>query len=135
MEKITPKVLVCGGRDFSNRNLLEKMLDELVLSIGAFEVVEGGAAGADFLAKAWAIEHDLVVHTYPAKWKKYGHKIAGPIRNQEMLDMTNPIIVVAFPTENSIGTYDMIRRSGKYRSVEKIIIIDKDGNITDAKRK
>jgi hypothetical protein len=54
--------------------------------------MQGGARGADALAKEWAMtKADLEIK---ADWKKYG-PAAGPIRNQQMLDW-GPDLVVAF---------------------------------------
>ena len=114
------RILVCGGRDFTGYTLLFNILEEIwnrEHKPGTeFVVIEGDATGADFLAKCWVIhefkhpkEH---LETYPANWKLYGKK-AGPIRNQQMLDEGKPDIVLAFPTENSVGTWDMIERAKK----------------------
>jgi acyl-CoA synthetase (NDP forming) len=50
------------------------------------------------------------VTSFPANWKKHG-KSAGPIRNQLMLDVGKPDLVIAFP--GGSGTADMIRRARK----------------------
>jgi hypothetical protein len=57
----------------------------------------------------------------PADWTKYG-KAAGPIRNQEMLDM-DPDLVLAFHSDldNSKGTKDMVARARK-KGVKVIVI-------------
>lgn len=54
------------------------------------------------------------VEKYPADWEKYG-KVAGPIRNQQMLDEGKPDVVYAFTDDlsNSRGTADMCRRANK----------------------
>ena len=78
-------------------------------------VVEGGAKGADSLAKKVANKLGIEVREYPAEWDKYG-RAAGPIRNQEMLG-EKPDLVLAFHSniEKSKGTKNMItlaRRQG-----------------------
>ena len=73
------------------------------------EIISGGARGADTLAEEWADENNIPKTIVKADWKTHG-KAAGPIRNQQMLDL-KPNMVVAFPGGN--GTADMVRRSKK----------------------
>ena len=94
-------VLVCGGRDFKDRNRLYAVLDGLKPGV----IVHGGAKGADSLAGEWARDRGVEERVYPANWEKYG-KTAGPIRNREML-CSEPIdTVVAFP--GGSGTAHMV---------------------------
>jgi hypothetical protein len=109
------RVLVCGGRNFSDRDLLLRTLDALdetddpTADAGRVScVIEGGAGGADRLARAWAECEGKAAVTYLAEWDKHG-KAAGPIRNQRMLDEGRPDLVVAFP--GGRGTADMVRRA------------------------
>jgi len=98
------RILVCGGRDFSNYDLLCDVLKKYEVST----IITGGARGADTLAFCWGYDHNKKVLTYPANWKKHG-KAAGFIRNQQMLDEGHPDLVIAFP--GGRGTADMVRRS------------------------
>jgi hypothetical protein len=113
------RVLVCGGREFDDWDLLNHTLYELFDSglrdlTEPFVIIQGGAKGADFLGRVWgkykAIEYPVEVIEYPADWKQYG-KAAGSIRNKQMLDKGNPDLVVAFP--GGTGTADMVRRAKK----------------------
>lgn len=111
------RVLVCGGREFDDWDTLYSTLYE-VFDNGVrplnepFTVIEGGAKGADFLARVWAkymsIEYPVSFEEYPADWKSHG-KSAGSIRNQQMLDQGKPDLVVAFP--GGSGTADMVKRA------------------------
>lgn len=57
------------------------------------EVVCGMAKGADTLGKKWAIcDAQLPVANFPADWDKHG-LAAGPIRNGEMADYADGLIV------------------------------------------
>lgn len=103
------KILVCGGRDFNDYEFVKECLTFLHNTLKSFTVIEGGARGADSLARRWANEHGIECITVPANWNKHG-KRAGPIRNQEMLDM-NPDCVVAF--EGGNGTAHMVTISRK----------------------
>jgi hypothetical protein len=71
-------------------------------------IIQGGATGADWLAKYWAGSEGIKMVEYKAEWEKYG-KSAGARRNQVMLDVSDPELVVAFP--GGPGTADMVRRA------------------------
>lgn len=106
------RILVCGDRHWRNEERIRGILEEYFSSIdGVSFVMEGGAAGADVLAKKIAWENGIPVLEVPADWDKHG-KAAGPIRNQEML-MNDPDVVLAFHNDlkNSKGTKDMVRRA------------------------
>lgn len=102
------RVLVCGGRDYTDREAVFAALDRLHAERGVDVVIHGDAAGADTQARLWAVARGIAHHPYPAEWEKHGRG-AGPIRNQEMLDGGKPDGVVAFP--GGRGTADMVRRA------------------------
>lgn len=102
------RILVCGGRDFDNYQLLAETLQEYGSVITT--LIEGGAYGADSMALQWAILNKVPTERYNADWTQCGNS-AGSIRNQEMLTLGKPDLVIAFPTAASVGTYDMIRRA------------------------
>ena len=108
------KVLVCGGRDYNNYNRLCEYLDFLDDEIVVSEIIQGGAKGADNLAKRWADSKGIPTQTFNADWQRHGNG-AGPIRNQEMLDVAKPDIVIAF--KGGTGTADMVTRS-KFEGLE-----------------
>lgn len=100
------KVLVCGSRNYGDYEKVKEKIKEIAPSC----IVQGGASGADFLAKKVANELRIECKEYKADWKKYGKK-AGPIRNRLMLDENEDIeVVIAFheDIEASKGTKDMI---------------------------
>lgn len=107
------KVLVTGSRDWPWAE--RKIIEDALRDAGATVVVHGNARGADSVAKWWALDNGIEYRAYPANWDLYG-RAAGALRNQEMLDKEHrpeePIErVLAFPTEKSVGTMDMIRRA------------------------
>lgn len=103
------RVLVCGGRDYSDRAAVFGALDALHQKYGRLTVIQGGAPGADALARAWCGKAPSVyMINEPADWKSHG-KAAGPLRNQRMLDEHRPDLVLAFP--GGRGTADMVRRA------------------------
>ncbi len=102
------RVIVCGGRDFDDADFVSEALDAFNEKHGPIShVIEGGAIGADHLARQWATRNEIMVSTVPARWSDQGNS-AGPIRNQLMIDLFAPNFVIAF--EGGRGTEDMIRR-------------------------
>jgi len=87
-----------------------------------FTIIEGGAKGADFLARVWAKHKMLNWIEFPADWKQYGVR-AGPIRNKQMIDEGKPDLVIAFLAPNSRGTKDMIAQAQKAGIETKVIDI------------
>lgn len=102
------RVLVCGGRDFTDTALLYDTLDQLASVESIDCIIEGDGKGADRIAGYWAKKHKVDLKLYPADWNTHG-KAAGPLRNQRMLDEGRPDLVVAFP--GGRGTGDMVRRA------------------------
>lgn len=103
------RVLVCGSRNYTNRDKLFRTLDAYHARIGPkLLIISGGATGADELARQWAalsqVDH-LILY---AKWDIDG-KAAGFIRNQRMA-RKKPRLVLAFSQDfdNSRGTRNMI---------------------------
>lgn len=94
------KVLVCGGRDYANRDFLFQFLDSLDdVSL----VIQGGARGADSLAKDWAKFRGVHCAQVDALWEI--GRGAGPARNRAML-LLEPDYVVGFA--GGTGTQHMI---------------------------
>lgn len=85
------RLLVCGGRDYADRDKVFDVLDFCDKGLTFVGVMHGGATGADALAREWAI----------ARGKP--HMKAG-------MD-GNPDLVIAF--QGGRGTADMIVRARK----------------------
>ncbi len=102
------RVLVCGGRNFSDRIGAYRELDRLHSELGFEVLIEGDARGADRIAGYWARCKRLDNLKFRADWRKHG-RAAGAIRNQRMLDEGRPDLVIAFPGGH--GTQDMKRRA------------------------
>lgn len=113
------RVLVTGGRNFSDRTLLINTLDSLHANHAFTVLMHGDANGADRLSGEWAASKGIRIEAHPADWKKHG-RAAGPIRNSQMLD-EQPELVIAFP--GGKGTADMIRKAKQ--TGLKVIIVEK----------
>ena len=112
------KILVCGGRKFADCELVWKTLDALQDKYGRLTIIQGGATGADFLAREWCYKQRLShLVNVPADWETHG-KAAGPIRNKEML-REKPDLVIAFA--GGAGTTNMVQQAEKAGvKIEKI---------------
>ena len=83
-------------------------------------LIQGGARGADSIARQAAQQLNIYCKTYHADWKTYG-RAGGPIRNRMMLD-TKPDLVVAFHDnlDASRGTKDCVTEA-KRRGIPVVI--------------
>jgi hypothetical protein len=99
------RILVCGGRDFYNRERVYKALSALHAKKPITVLIHGDAAGADRLGRDWAKIVGVEILAFPANWELYG-KRAGSVRNRKMLREGLPDLVVAFP--GGRGTADMV---------------------------
>lgn len=91
------RVAVTGGRNFTDAEFVIKTLDSISSERGPItKLFEGGAPGADQLARKWAIMMSIPVGTFFADWNSY-RRAAGPIRNRRMLTEGKPDLLVAFP--------------------------------------
>ena len=98
------RVLVSGGRDFTDEQLVFRVLDHLHQKIGIDALIEGEATGVDTFGKNWAISRQVVVEPYPADWDRY-EGYAGRVRNAQMLREGKPDVLITFPGGD--GTIDM----------------------------
>ena len=99
------KVIVAGGRDFQNYNLLSEKLDILFSKTANVVIVSGMARGVDSLAVKYAEENKIRVSEFPAQWDKHG-RASGFRRNVEMARFADAC--VCFWDGNSVGTKHMI---------------------------
>jgi len=106
------RVLVCGGRNYDDFAHVKGTLDNLVQFLAPeFCIIQGGAKGADSLARHWAKLQGVCCITVPANWDCYDNK-AGSIRNKWMLDFCKPDLVVSFP--GGTGTAHMVKLAKQY---------------------
>ncbi len=103
------RVLVCGDRNWTDRNLIRQALFLILQTHQNLTVIEGGCEGADLIAAEEARKLGADVLEFKADWKTYG-KAAGPIRNQQMIDEGQPEFALAFHPDltKSKGTKNML---------------------------
>ena len=124
------RVIVAGGRDFSDYKCLEKTLDSFfeVRSDYRPVIVSGCASGADSLGEEYARLKLIRCDKFPARWDLYG-AAAGYRRNIEMLNYIikkddrsdGDCTVIAFWDGQSKGTAHIIK-SAKKRNVPVQIV-------------
>lgn len=116
------KLIIAGGRDI---NLAIKAIGQLLkkFNLNPTEIVCGEAAGVDLSGKNYAIEHNIVVVSFPANWKDYGRS-AGPIRNKAMADYADALLAVwdgeSRGTKNMIDTMRFLNKEVFIWSPKKI---------------
>lgn len=67
------RVIIAGGRDFSDYDVLTKTMDRLLSEVtDDITVVCGMARGADSLGEKYAIEKNYAVDYHQAEWSKFG---------------------------------------------------------------
>jgi hypothetical protein len=96
--------LFCGSRKWTDRARVRRDLESL--PEGSI-VIEGGAPGADRIAREEAKALGLHVATVCALWDYYDKGSAGCIRNEAMARL-EPDYVYAYPLDGP-GTRHMIR--------------------------
>lgn len=101
------RLLVCGGRDYSDERSAFMALDKVLARRRVSLVIHGAYRGADTLADAWAKARGIERKPCPADWQRHGPK-AGPLRNAHMLTQ-QPDGVVALP--GGAGTEDMVMQA------------------------
>ena len=105
------RVIIAGGRDFTDAKLLFEKMDFYLRDIyDEIVIVCGMARGADMLGLQYATQHGYTVHKYPADWDTHG-KSAGYKRNCQMAE--NADALVAFWDGQSKGTQHMIEYAKK----------------------
>lgn len=122
------RVLVCGGRDYADREHVDNTLSKIDAERGPIScVIHGAARGADTLGMGWGkalaqTGRPIKQRPFPADWDRDGRAV-GPLRNARMLADGKPDLVVAFP--GGRGTADMATRARK-AGVEVIEIPARD---------
>ena len=113
MPDTTIKVIVAGGRDFHDYDVMHQTLLPIVQAKGLpsqIEIVSGTARGADSLGERFAQVQGCHLKQFPADWDTYGNK-AGYRRNAEMADYAD--VLVAYWDQKSRGTMHMINLAKK----------------------
>ncbi len=106
------RLLISGGRSYDDVDEVNRVLSYArKLSAKRAQtllVIQGGADGADKLAREWCKAHGMPCITMEAPWTFFEKK-AGPIRNSWLIEFALPTHFHAFPGNK--GTRDMTRKA------------------------
>lgn len=117
------RILVTGSRRHAGKRLIWRVLDAIHKVHPDMVVVHGECyppkdrdgnrpdISADWLAHLWCLDRGVPDEPHPADWDLHG-KAAGPIRNQEVVDL-GADECHGFPDGRSAGTADCMRRAKK----------------------
>lgn len=115
------KLLIAGGRDFNNRELMMYHL-KAMFDLGeidpSVELICGMARGADMLGYEIFKAAELPIHVFKPDWNGLG-KRAGFVRNEEMGDVAD--LALIFWDQQSRGTKHMIDYMAKLQKPVRIV--------------
>jgi len=119
-DKDRKRIIIAGGRDFKDYDLLYKSVYKLVKEHDLYNpiIYTGDARGADKLGNKFAKKNKLELVKFPADWDKHG-KSAGFIRNAEMANDAD--YLVAFWDGKSKGTKHMID-TAKKKKIKTVVV-------------
>jgi hypothetical protein len=100
------RVILAGSRTITDAAELELAIKNSGFEIT--EVISGGANGVDTLGIAWANANARPLTIIMAEWDAHG-KAAGPIRNSEMAEQADALILVWDGLSHGSG--DMLSRA------------------------
>lgn len=95
------KLLIVGSRSFNNYEQMKREVYSQYSIDEISQIISGGAAGADTLARSLAHDHSIPFVEFPANWGAHG-KRAGILRNMTMVDEADEVF--AFWDGESRGT-------------------------------
>lgn len=120
MDENVVRVIIAGGRDFSDAALMKEKCDFYLsrLEFKNIVVVSGMARGADLLGVNYANRNNIKIEKFPADWRQFG-KRAGMISNRQMAEYAD--VLIAFWDGKSRGTKNMIETMMSLRKDVRIV--------------
>lgn len=106
------RVIVCGSRNWIDRELIATVIREHKERRDDLVIVHGAARGADRIADEEARRLGVFTEAHPAEWDRFG-KAAGHIRNEHMASL-GAAKVEAFWDGESRGTWSMIEAAKRH---------------------
>lgn len=92
------KLIIAGGRDIELSHHTIEDLYNILFPIDKFkeyplEVVSGGCSGIDKVGEEWAKLIKAEITVFAADWDTHG-KAAGPIRNRQMAEYADALLLI-----------------------------------------
>lgn len=113
-------VLMAGSRGWVEREVIASDLDWLLTFGEEVRVIEGGARGADTIARQEAERRGLRVLEVRPDWDRHGRS-AGYVRNEQMIQVLRTkgtlghrVGVLAYQVDGSRGTAHTIRTAERF---------------------
>lgn len=102
-------IAIVGSRGFIDYDYFERLVLDIIIKeqFNVIKIVSGGANGVDTLAEQFANNHVIEIEVIKPDWSK--GKIAGPLRNTEIVNKSD--VVIAFWDGVSKGTQDSIKKA------------------------
>lgn len=117
------RVIIAGSRHFETQYAIS-LVSEAIRESGfeITEVIHGAARGIDLAADS-VCRGVHPIRVFPAEWGKYGNR-AGPIRNAQMADVADALILVwDGQSRGSKNMLETARRKG-LKVFEKVVRLD-----------
>lgn len=114
------KTIIAGSRTITDYELVARSVASSGFTIT--EVVSGAqrtydpvtrkiVGGVDWLGEVWAVKNQKPVRRFPASWRELG-KAAGPIRNAEMAEYADALILIHTRGNGSLHMLKVARSIG-----------------------
>lgn len=107
-------VLITGSRHWVDPSPIA----DAIMDVDPNLIIEGGADGADFHARVYALRTGTAILTWPDE--HWGGYITGPTRNGYMVNVAAAlkaagwdVTVLAFPASDSRGTWSCVNQARK----------------------
>lgn len=101
---------IVGSRYYTDYDIFKKYINDWIIKFGTpNKIISGGCRGVDTLAEKYAKENKINLEVIKPNWDL--GKIAGPLRNTKIVNKSTHMI--AFPSSNSKGTKDSIKKAKK----------------------
>lgn len=101
------RLLITGSRDWDDRDLINKALLGAWLDLDRDAILISGACptGADAIAEEVWSHQRLPIERHPADWSQ--GKKAGPLRNQEMVDLGADLLLAFIRNDSKGATHTL----------------------------
>src|ERR1043165_6361721 len=121
---IRMKLIIAGSRNFHlDISTIQNVIDILIpMDIEIEEVVSGTCTGVDQSGEAWAQFQNIPIKRFKANWSQ--GKIAGPMRNTEMAEYADALLVIWDGT--SKGSLNMTTKMNKLEKPIYEVILRKN---------